>query len=586
MTEPRIVAHHQQRALKRLSEWWKSRAKARANGFLAMPTGSGKTFTAVRFAVQEIFAKRKSPCVVWVAHNEFLLQQAEGEFRRQLATAGLEDEIEIGRAKGDGSGADANLIFAMLQTLARGDALTAIKRAGTIDLVIFDEFHRLAADTWREVPKKFQRSKVRTLGLSATPFRKTPDKTELLRDILPDRVFSVGYTELVRDQFLAEPIVTRVAVGTRGVDLDVQELKHLRQFHQLSDSALRKIANQEGRSQLIVDTYKRGAQKYKNTIVFCCSVDHSEAMARLFTANGVPAQSICGSSRDVANRDKVEAFRRGEFSVATSVLLLTEGVDAPNCRAVFLARPSESPVLISQMIGRAMRGPQSGGGHTCYVVDFVDSLNGGFDLAASHFAFVRDNDERIRHLVRRPPRPSSGGVSAALLLRVREYINERMLRHSDPIDLGSVLEEEIAGWLDYWDGEFHRVLLVPQHNVHAILNALEEVSVQAASESGRDALGHKDLASELARGTYDDHALDADGVSEEDFVAMATAGATDHHALRFHALHGNNAIATNPSVAADASRALQDLETEFSTAGARSEFNDVFAAIRAAIRRG
>src|SRR5688572_21318290 len=114
-----VVADHQRRALAHLATWWKSRAASQAHGFLAMPTGSGKTFTAVTFAVDEILAKRKGACVVWVAHNEFLLNQAEEEFKRQLRLKGLHDHIEVGRAQGDGRGADANVVFATIQTLAR-----------------------------------------------------------------------------------------------------------------------------------------------------------------------------------------------------------------------------------------------------------------------------------------------------------------------------------------------------------------------------------------------------------------------------------------------------------------------------------
>jgi superfamily II DNA or RNA helicase len=581
MTE-RTIASHQRRALERLMTWWRSRSPERAHGFIAMPTGSGKTFTAVTFAVNEILAKRKRSCVVWVAHNEFLLNQAQEEFERQLRAKGLHNEIELGRARGDGRGCDANIILAMIQTLARGDAITAIKRAGDVDLVIFDEFHRLAADTWREVPRKFQRARIRTLGLSATPFRKTAEKTELLRQILPHRIYSVGYTELVRDRFLADPILIRVEVkNPRPIELSTSEFAHLRQFRQLNQSVLDKIANQVGRDQLIVDTYKRDPGRFGSTIVFCCSVDHAEHLAQEFRRNRIDAESICGSSKDPANQENLARFARREFPIATSVLLLTEGVNIPICRTVFLARPSESPVLVAQMIGRAMRGQKAGGAATCNIVDFVDNLANGLDLAASHFAFVRDSDERLRPLVRRPPKDGACGVSAALLLRVREFLNERVLRDGGVASLGQILREEVAGWLEYWDGQIHRILLVPHGHGQEILEAFEDAQSRARDlEPGDVQAG----AAELARAAYDDHTLDVYGVSEEDFVAMAVAGANEHHNLHAHALEGPNAIQKDEDAIRGASQALNELEDAMTTSGAVHGFSDAFAALRAALR--
>ncbi|MDP2345584.1 MAG: DEAD/DEAH box helicase [Deltaproteobacteria bacterium] len=578
----RTIAKHQEVAIRRLQTWWKSKAESKAHGFVAMPTGSGKTFTAVRFAVSEIFAKRRGPCVVWVAHNEFLLQQAEREFQRQLEEHGLSNEVVIGRARGDGQGADAGLIFAMIQTLSRGDAVTAIKRAGEVDLVIFDEFHRLAADTWSDVPKKFKRSKIRTLGLSATPFRKTPAKTDLLREILPHRIYSVGLTELVKDRFLAEPTVTRVLVeNQRPVEFTSKELSHLRQFQTLSASALERISLQSGRDQLILDTYRRNPGRYQSTIIFCCSVDHAMALAATFSASGIRAESICGSSRNEVNQEKLAAFRAGEFPVATSVILLTEGVDVPRCRTVFLARPTESPVLLAQMIGRAMRGIPSGGSASCNVVDFVDNLGENLDLAASHFAFVREYDEAIRPLVKRPPREGAAGISMSLLLRVREFLTRHIVSHGGVENLGIILHEEIAGWLERWDGEVHRVLLVPHSHATEIVDALEETEtrVQKLPLAARES-----EASEYARAVYDDHSLDAFGVSEEDFVSMASAGAADRTALTFHALEGRGAVQDNKAVCARAGDALVALERDLKPTGSASDFTDAFAAIRGAVR--
>jgi superfamily II DNA or RNA helicase len=385
----------------------------------------------------------------------------------------------------------------------------------------------------------------------------------------------------MNDNILAESVLTRVTVNsTSGVHLDSGEMAYLRQFRQLSSSALRKIADQEGRSQLIVDTYKKNAGEYKSTIVFCCSVDHAESVARLFRENGVSAESICCSSEDAETRQLVVRFRRGDFQVATSVLLLTAPIEAPDCRTVFLARPSENPALISQLIGRVTHGTKVGENPTWHIVDFVDKLNRNCDLAASHFAFVRDNDERICQLVRRPPRHDAQGISVALLLRIREYLNDRSLNAKEPWAHKSVLLEEIAGWFQYWDGEIERVLLVPHKKAQVILAALEAVEKMTKKA---EAEYRENIAAEMSRGIFEEYRLDAESISEVDFVSMAIACAKDRSALNFFPLHGQNAIQEDPQKAADAFDAISRVKKDLADAGALAEHKEAFEELRIAI---
>jgi superfamily II DNA or RNA helicase len=539
-----------------------------------MPTGSGKTFTAVSFAVEQVFRKRRDPCVVWISHNDFLLEQARAAFLRALGDSELLDDVEVDQIRGDGRGADANLIFGMVQTLARSDAIEKLGRAGKIDLVVFDEFHRLGADTWRNVPARFGAAGVRTLGLSATPFRSSYAGTRVLRKLMPHRVFAVGYTELVRSGFLADPVLRRVVVpNVSPLTLEPDELRHLKRFRQLKMSALDRIATQSGRDELIVDTYLVDARRYGSTIVFCTSVAHAERLASRFRAAGVPAASICGSAAANDNREKLQRFARGNLTVVTGVALLTEGVDVPVCRSVFLARPTESPVLLTQMIGRAMRGPAAGGASSCNIVDFVDTLANGVDVSASHFAFFRDSDERLRPLVSKPAAPGARGVSVALLLRLREFLQYQSICGS--IDPVSVLRNEVRGWLEHWDGHVQRVLLVPEEDGDEILEAVATVRAKLRRNGVAEAPG---AADEVARTVFYESAFSC-RVSEEDFVAIAASGAQNDGG-DFHTLRGTGGIAADPKSQRSVVQALATAEQELFTAGINDDLHDVIRALR------
>ncbi len=183
--------------------------------------------------------------------------------------------------------------------------------------------------------------------------------------------------------------------------------------------------------------------------------------------------------------------------------------------------------------------------------------------------------------MRRPPKPGARGVSVALLLRIREFLNEHILQEGSVSSLGEILRKEVAGWLEYWDGQIHRILLVPHDHAQEMLEALEDAEARASDPEPRDVQAG---AAELARAAYDDHELDVYGVSEEDFVAMACARATDGAGLQFHALEGPAAVQNDANATRAATQALDELEGDVAATGTSADFSDAFAALRATLR--
>jgi hypothetical protein len=95
----------------------------------------------------------------------------------------------------------------------------------------------------------------------------------------------------------------------------------------------------------------------------------------------VKAEYVLSMVRDVSegvtntgkmNKAKIEKFRNGEIDVLINVNIMTEGMDVPEVQTVFIARPTISTVLMTQMIGRGLRGEKAGGTKEAYVVSFID----------------------------------------------------------------------------------------------------------------------------------------------------------------------------------------------------------------------
>jgi superfamily II DNA or RNA helicase len=124
-------------------------------------------------------------------------------------------------------------------------------------------------------------------------------------------------------------------------------------------------------------------------LLFAASVDHAEVMAGALTLRGIASAAISSRTPPVARRYFIEEFRRGRIRVLTNYAVLTEGFDAPAVRAVFVARPTFSPNLYQQMIGRGLRGPLNGGTEYCLVVNVADNVaQFGEELAFRQFEYL------------------------------------------------------------------------------------------------------------------------------------------------------------------------------------------------------
>lgn len=124
-------------------------------------------------------------------------------------------------------------------------------------------------------------------------------------------------------------------------------------------------------------------------------------MTALFKKNGIKADFIVSSVKDAItgvtisredNERKLEDYRKGNLQVLINVNILTEGVDLPKTKTVFLARPTVSSILMTQMVGRALRGTAAGGTSRAYIVSFVDHWNEHIAWVNPESLFGGNND--------------------------------------------------------------------------------------------------------------------------------------------------------------------------------------------------
>lgn len=375
---------YQERAVLELKKHFIDNGKS--GGILQMPTGSGKTRTAVYFLLTEMITRGYQ--VLWLAHRAMLIEQAAEVFYKFAPVIKNKMEnppskfnmicVSSVHAKASMISKRDNLIVSMVPSLYYNkNRLRSILSDKVI--IVVDEAHHTTAPTYRTIIEKIReyRPNAKLLGLSATPVRGSEKESKTLWKIFESQkpVFDVTMNKLINDGTLSKPIPTSVETS---VDIETiindKEIAHIQKMHEMPESLVDKIARTNTRNELIVDHYVKNKSKYGKTIVFALNAIHCMALDDAFKERGIRSGFIY--TRNKNNDDIIERFRNNNrpdhIDVLININILTEGSDIPDIQTVFLTRPTSSDVLLMQMVGRGMRGIGSGGTATVNIVDFCD----------------------------------------------------------------------------------------------------------------------------------------------------------------------------------------------------------------------
>lgn len=392
-TNTRIPYEHQKRAMECLDH---INAESAYSTLVVLPTGGGKTYTASMWLLRNGLDKKKK--ILWIAHRQMLLDQAAESFQKFAYTEVI-PHISSFRFRAI-SGAtnhdrtsdirpDDNLLIVSKDSIGRNLDRLDKWLAGEKELyLIIDEAHHSTAKTYRRVID-YVRSKVpsvKRIGLTATPFRTAEDEQGLLAKIYSDDItYQIGLKELINRQILSKPIFEAYYTDEEyGDALGLDAWESIQHLNVLPDDIAEQIAVSAARNKLIVDTYRTKQKEYGQTIVFAVNVVHAIQLSALFNKAKIKADFIVSDVKDsitgvtisrAENERKLEAYREGRLQVLINVNILTEGVDLPQTKTVFLARPTVSSILMTQMVGRALRGTAAGGTSEAYIVSFVDNWN-------------------------------------------------------------------------------------------------------------------------------------------------------------------------------------------------------------------
>ena len=372
----------------------------RRRGLISLPTGAGKTRVATEALVRALRDGALDGPILWVAQSDELCEQAVQTWSDIWRGVGTRKRLRINRLwasnEADFVEDGPQVVVATIDKLQNCINSREYEWLSQAACVVIDEAHSsitkeyTALLVWQGLTRSVDRAPL--IGLTATPFRGGLEETQRLAsryamNRLDDGVLGDSpYATLQQMGVLAE-VDHELLEGTE-FDLDAAELQQLKQMNSLPQSVSNRIGSDADRNDNLLRSMLHHPSDWP-MLLFAVSVDHAHTMAALLTLNGIPAAAVSGATDPGARRHYIEQFRKGKLRVLTNYGVLTAGFDAPAVRAVYIARPTFSPVLYQQMIGRGLRGPKNGGKARCLIVNVLDTFTQfGRELAFRDFEYL------------------------------------------------------------------------------------------------------------------------------------------------------------------------------------------------------
>lgn len=305
---------------------------------VVLPTGMGKTVIFSHLARQWLMTRCTKVAIL--VHRDELISQAVDKIRQ------VDPDLKVGRVKGQVWELDADVIMMSVQTVSRPQNLERI--AGLASLVIVDECHHASAPTWVATLEAL--GCFSPAGPTCVGFTATLDRND-------GAALGTVFQEIVYQKDILDGIAGGHLVNPRGKLITIQpglldNVKVSGGDYQVGD--LGQTLTDVNAPEEVAKAYLELAGR-RPGVCFWPTVDTAIRATEALKAQGILAATIWGSMDLEDRRRKLQAYADGDLQVLTNAMVLTEGWDAPRAEVCVIARPTRSPSLYVQMVGRVLR---------------------------------------------------------------------------------------------------------------------------------------------------------------------------------------------------------------------------------------
>lgn len=357
---------------------------------LISATGTGKTYASA-FAMRELGFKK----VLFLVHRGQLARQTKKSYEKVFLKT-----VSMGLVGAGYHEYEADYVFATVQTLNRDEHLLQYDK-NAFDCIVLDEAHHVTADTYQKIMKHF--TPKLWLGMTATPDKR--DDNIAGRNVYELFNYKIAY-EIRLQQAMEENLLCPFHYfGITDLSI-VGDVKENHDFSMLtSDERVRHIIQQ-------ANYYGYSGEKVKG-LIFCSSIKETQELSHKF--NNIVNPDTGKYFRTIAlNGDATEQERQNAFERLAmdeneknidkkplyyifSVEILNEGVDIVEVNQVIMLRPTQSPIIFIQQLGRGLR--KADGKEYVVILDFIGNYNNNFMIPIALSGDRTYNKDNIRRYI-------------------------------------------------------------------------------------------------------------------------------------------------------------------------------------------
>lgn len=345
---PQTLRDYQQEAIHTVKQAWSEGKEA---VLAALATGAGKTTILAQLLTEVLNPEHQRGLVI--AHTQEIIYQLHDRIVNQYA--GRLDQLYtphfysgLGIVMGVNDNPHARIVIATRQSL-HPQRLKTLLKSGKFDYLVVDEAHHALADnTYGAIVDTLKKAnpKLKILGLTATP-KRTDRKA--LGTIFDDIVYQWLIPDGIGQGYLVP--VTRVKVKTKvnlsGINTARGDYSQTKLISALKTANWLDLSLQAFREHI--------TPTQRQCLAFLPSVEMSRNFARQLQTDGIKAAHLDGTTPKEERVQLLKDYTQGKLQVISNMAVLTEGFDAPATSAIFLARPTRSSTLFTQIVGRGLR---------------------------------------------------------------------------------------------------------------------------------------------------------------------------------------------------------------------------------------
>ena len=341
---------------------------------LISATGTGKTYLSA-FDVRKFNPKR----LLYLVHREVILKKAMESFERVVG-----GDKKMGLLTGNSKEYNVDYLFSTIQTMSQYHVMNKFPR-DHFDYIVIDEAHHLGAETYQKIIDHFSSRFI--LGMTATPER--TDGFDIFRQFNYNVAFEIRLKQAM-EQNMVCPFHY---YGISDLMVNGESLKEKEDFSRLvSDERVRHIINK-------IRFYGYCGDRVRG-LIFCRSPSEAKELSERFNEKGYKTTYLTGKSSLEEREEAIEKLeskdREKSLDYIFVIDIFNEGVDIPAVNQIVMLRPTESPIVFTQQLGRGLR--HSDGKDYVVVIDFIGNYDNNYLIPialSGDTSFKKDNVRRF-----------------------------------------------------------------------------------------------------------------------------------------------------------------------------------------------